>query len=203
MQREIVAELVDTGTDGEQHRPDGVVELQRQPPALLVHRDLGGVAGALGDDRGVGGLGRGHLERRDRDIAVAGLGAVGAVEDTEPAAGVDQRNRDHALDALTVGVGAEGPDQTRADRVVGHPLGSPGLHHAGGEPDPGWHHQAVDGVGPCSHHMVQHDVAGLVELADPRDVDADLVGQAVEDRTKGGTPVEQAEDLGVVVVQLQ
>jgi hypothetical protein len=51
--------------------------------------------------------------------------------------------------------------------------------------------------------VAQLDVAGSVELADPGDVDAGLVGQAFEDRPERSSPVEQAEELGVVLVQLQ
>ena len=156
---ELVAQLVDACPDGEQHRPHRVVQLQGKPAPLLVHRDLGAVAGGARRRRRRWPLGRPRSRAPDGHIAVARLGAVGAVEDPEPATGVHQRHRDHPLDALPLGLGAEGPDEAGADRVVGHPLGPPGLHDPPGQPDPRWHDEAVDDVGAHPDRVAQLDAA--------------------------------------------
>jgi hypothetical protein len=203
MMGEIVAEPLNAGPDREQHRPDGVMELHRQAATLLVHCDLGSVAGALGDDRGVGGPSRRRLERRDGEVAVPCLRTVGRVQDPEPAPGVDQRDRRHALHTFAVRLRAERPREIGRIRVVGHPLRPPRLHHMAPESDAWRHHQTLDDIGLGPNRVAQHDAAGGIELADPGDVDADLVGQAVEDRPEGRAPIEQAQDPRIVLVQLQ
>jgi hypothetical protein len=114
---------------------------------------------------------------------------------------VDDRHGDHPLDAFPISLRGEWRE-VGTDRIVGHPLGTARSEDATGESDPGRNDEAVDGIGPGLHRMSEHDVAGVVELADPRHIDADRVGKAGEDGPEGGAPIEQAENLGIVLVEL-
>jgi hypothetical protein len=110
---------------------------------------------------------------------------------------------DHPLDGLAVGLGAEGAVEGGAVGVVGDLHRLPGQQHPAAEPDARWHDEAVGLVAEAAHEVAEDEVAVVVELTDPGDVDADLVGQPAEDRAERCAPVEQVQELGVVVVQIQ
>jgi hypothetical protein len=103
----LLAQPADAGPDGEEHRPDGVVQLQGEPAALLVHGDLGRVLGPFGDDLGGGRPDRNALQRLRGAVAELGIAPVGTVEHAEQLAVVDDRDGDHRPDLLGLRPGGE------------------------------------------------------------------------------------------------
>ena len=143
--------------------------------------------------------GCGHLQGRDRPVAVVGL-PVGAVEHPQRAAVVHDGTaiiapRPSARPAaeLVAEVGAA---------VVTTHRGRP-VHDLPAEPTSGGYDQAVDGGSPRAHRVAQHDPVLAVRFAHPGHIDPAELGHMVHDPVHGDGLVEQAEDLAVSLGELE